>query len=597
MAPVSQRILTLVGFEMEGRGMLDDRSVRPSGDRETLIRSAIRGWRDGLINLTRSNRLLNFKPSKTGVVELVRPSPGDVLSRLAMGRAYNFRSLRPKRTEAAPGEGPPELLPSASFPVPPPAADTLDTDKDPEDLAAALRSLARRSNQEYLDRGVWVLYLAFGALTWADEDRIRYTSPLLLVPVRLVQGGLRQMPSLEPTEEDSAINPALALKLSQFGIELPRVDDLEGVTLDSLLAAIRAAVADQDGWQVNESLVLSYFSFAKEAMYRDLLEHEDLIAGHPAVAALAAGGRGEEFPGLYFDEIPDGDVDQRAVPETTPVILDADSSQRASIAAALDGRSFVMDGPPGTGKSQTIANMIGVLLHAGKTVLFVSEKAAALDVVRDRLDDAGLRAYLLELHSHKATRKQVAVALGAALDTVPVPPAPMPPMDVDTVRKRREQLNAYADAMNRRRDPLGYSLHDVLGMIAKLYEVPAAPGTGVAPVDLTVELFGEIRENAAKLAGAWRPASQGQSFVWRGVAEKGSLDSPLFQAGSALETLGGTARVNATLADASGLTRTSDAQALASLLDHLSAWPAGLPDEWLTATTLDAVSDAISQLT
>ncbi len=116
-----------------------------------------------------------------------------------------------------------------------------------------------------------------------------------------------------------------------------------------------------------------------------------------------------------------------------------------------------MDGPPGTGKSQTIANMVGALLAAGKTVLFVSEKAAALDVVRDRLDAAGLRAYLLELHSHKATRKQVAVALGEALDTVPVAPAPMPAVAVDAVRKRREQLNSYADAMNRLREPLGYS--------------------------------------------------------------------------------------------------------------------------------------------
>ena len=125
-----------------------------------------------------------------------------------------------------------------------------------------------------------------------------------------------------------------------------------------------------------------------------------------------------------FDEVPDAGIDQRAAPESTPVILDADSSQRACIAAALDGRSFVMDGPPGTGKSQTIANMVGALLAAGKTVLFVSEKAAALDVVRDRLDAAGLRAYLLELHSHKATRKEVAVALGETLDTVPVAPAP-----------------------------------------------------------------------------------------------------------------------------------------------------------------------------
>src|SRR5262249_57417662 len=119
--------------------------------------------------------------------------------------------------------------------------------------------------------------------------------------------------------------------------------------------------------------------------------------------------------------------------------LDADASQRVCIAAALAGRSFVMSGPPGTGKSQTIANIIGAALHAGKTVLFVSEKAAALDVVRDRLAGAGLGAYLLELHSHKATRRQVAGSLGKALDTVPVGPAPMAPPAAGAARQARAQ--------------------------------------------------------------------------------------------------------------------------------------------------------------
>ena len=568
----------------------------PSRDRGTLIRSAIRTWRDGLINLTGSNRLLNFKPSRTGMVSLVRPSPEDVLSRLARGGAYRFRSLQPKQTDSGADNPPDDGESDAGFAVPPPAFDKLDTDKPPDDLAAALRSLYRQSNQGYLDRGVWVLYLAFGSLTWTDEDRSRYTSPLLLVPAQLEGVGAAQGAELKSAPEEPVVNPALALKLSQYGIELPRVDDLEDVTLAGVLDAVRAAVADQDGWQVSDSLVLSYFSFAKEAMYRDLLDHEDQIAAHPAVAALASSGRDETSSAFFFDEIPDHEVDQRAAPESTPVILDADSSQRASIAAALDGRSFVMDGPPGTGKSQTIANMIGVLLHAGKTVLFVSEKAAALDVVRDRLDEAGLRAYLLELHSHKATRKQVAVALGTALDTVPVPPAPMPPMDADTARKRREQLNAYADAMNRKRGPLGYSLHYVLGMIAKLQDVPVAPATGMAPVDLTVEVFGDIRGAADRLSGAWRPARQGRSFVWRGVTEQGSLDSRLFQATSALDTLSGMARVNATLADAAGLTRPSDAAALAGLLDHLASRPPGLPEDWLTADTLDDVAGAAAQL-
>jgi len=577
----------------------DDGTGRPSADREALIRAAIGSWRDGLISHTAANRLLNYKPSRTGTIGLVRPAAADILSRLRAGGTYTFRSLAPEPGAAGYGgaatgqNGWPHGGPQA---VPPPAADVLDTDAGPDDLAAALRVLLRRSEQEYLDRGLRVLYLAFGALTWTDEDRARYTSPLLLVPARLVAAAPRQPPVLEPAEDDPVINPALRRKLSARGITLPSADDLAEVPLGGILAAVRDAVAARDGWQVSEGAVLSCFSFAKEAVYRDLLEHEDLAAAHPAVRALVAGPAGEGR-GLVFDEIPEREIDGRAAPEATPVVLDADASQRAAIAAALDGRSFVLDGPPGTGKSQTIANIIGAALHAGKTVLFVSEKAAALDVVRDRLAGAGLGAYLLELHSHQAARRQVAASLGKALDTVPVAPPPMPPMDVDTARKRREQLNAYAEAMNRTRDPLGYSLHGILGVIASQATVPAAPATGVAPVgDLTVEAFTEIRQTAATLAAAWRPAAQGRSFVWRGVTERGSLDARLYQAASALEALAGMTKLNGALAEVTGLARPSDAGALAGLLSHLLAWPPGVPDEWLTEGSMEPVEAGVAQV-
>ena len=580
--------------------MQDDGTGRPSADREALIRAAIGGWRDSLISLTRANRLLNFRPSRTGTIGLVRPAAADILARLRTGGTYTFRSLAPE--PGAPGYGGPATgqngwAHGGPPAIPPPAADILDTDAGPDDLAAALRALMRRSDQEYLDRGLRVLYLAFGALTWEDEDRARYTSPLLLVPARLVAAAPRQPPVLEPTGDDPVINPALRRKLSARGITLPPADDLAEVPLDGFLATVRDAVAARDGWHVSEGAVLSCFSFAKEAMYRDLLDHEDLATAHPAVGALAAGGPAGAGRGLVFDEIPEHEIDSRAAPETTPVVLDADASQRAAIAAALDGRSFVMDGPPGTGKSQTIANMIGAALHAGKTVLFVSEKAAALDVVRDRLAGAGLGAYLLELHSHRATRKEVAASLGRALDTVPVAPPPMPPMDVDTARKRREQLNAYAGAMNRTRNPLGYSLHDILGALANQSTVPDAPATGLAPVaDLTVEAFSEIRQTAAALAAAWRPAAQGRSFVWRGVTERGSLDARLYQAASALEALAGMTKLNETLAEVTGLTRPSDAGTLATLLSHLLAWPPGMPDEWLTAGTMEPVEAGVARV-
>src|SRR5260370_31567329 len=120
--------------------------------------------------------------------------------------------------------------------------------------------------------------------------------------------------------------------------------------------------------------------------------------------------------------------------------------------------------------------------------------------------------------------------------------------------------------------------------------------TGQGHVDPTVEAFGEIRRTAAALAAAWRPAREGQSFIGRGVTEEGSLDWLRYQAAAALATLDGIAKVNAPLAAATGLTRPSDASALAGLLQHLAARSAGLPENWLTATALDAVTDAVARL-
>ena len=141
-------------------------------------------------------------------------------------------------------------------------------------------------------------------------------------------------------------------------ITLPRADDLADVTLGRFLDSVRAAVAAKDGWLVSDGIALSCFPPMNEAMYRDLLDHEDLIAAHRAVQVLAAGGRAKAGPAP-------AEITAHAALEVPPVILDADSAQRACIAAALAGRSFTIDGPPGSGKSQTIANMIGALLQLG----------------------------------------------------------------------------------------------------------------------------------------------------------------------------------------------------------------------------------------
>ncbi|MFC7247604.1 DUF3320 domain-containing protein [Catellatospora aurea] len=567
---------------------------------DRLLQATIRQWRDSLINLSGTNRLLNFRLSKSGAVRVFDPAATEVLAGLGAGRDFRFRPAE----EGSDGFGeastePGRVLPAADLDLPGRAfrGDVLRTDKPFGDLSSALRNLMRRSNQEFLDRGLWILYLAFGSLTWTDGDKAKYTSPLLLVPVRLVATGTRQLPLLQRAEEDPVVNPALTLKLSQLMVTLPSVDELEDVAYADFLADVRAAVAGHAGWRVNDEVTLSYFSFAKEAMYRDLLDNEASVAAHPVIQGLATGGRGSGGGGFLFEELTEERIDQDMPAERVPLVLDADSSQRASVAAALAGHSFAMDGPPGTGKSQTIANMIGALLHAGKRVLFVSEKAAALEVVRNRLHDVGLDAYLLELHSHKATRKEVASALGQALETVPIAPNGMNDLDLDNARRRREELNAYAEAMNVPRAPLNYSLHDVLGMIANLQDVPAAPMSGIAPVDLTVETFGSVRATAAALARAWRPAAQGRSFAWRGVTHRGSLDARLYAAASALDALAGVTAAHAPLAAAFGVSRLCQAPALTRIVAHCAVRPAAVPSQWLTAAQLDPAIQSADHLT
>lgn len=565
--------------------------------REPQVRQAIQTWRDSLVNLTGTNRLLNFRPTKSSTLAIARPgSPQEVLSRVGVGKGYRFRALEPpERLEADPNG---ERVPF----TPAPSPEYLDVDKNPTELGRIVRNLYRRSTQAYLDQGLSVLYLAFGMLEWIDVDRTKYTSPLLLVPVRLVTAGPKDLPRLEPTDDDTVVNPVLALKLGDLGITLPSADIVEDGTLVDFLNAVRRATVAYERWTVRADLTLSYFSFNKEAMYRDLQENEDRIARHEAVAALALGGSGLEGDGsaiadhFAFDEIRDSEIDRKAAPETSPTILDADSSQRACIAAAAAGKSFVMDGPPGTGKSQTIANIIGALLHKGKSVLFVSEKAAALDVVKNRLSSVGLDPYLLELHSSKATRKQVAEELGKTLTTELVPPDSLDPLAVQEARLKREQLNAYADAMNRVRDPLGLSLHSVLGRIALLNHVPAAPLAGISIGDLTAEKYAEITAAAKALSVAWRPAGQGPTFAWRGVTRHGSLDADLHQAMNALAALREMTRFNANIAETAALTRPSDASALAAILDHQSARPPALPPVWLTMPSLADVAEARDKL-
>ncbi|MEV0895240.1 AAA domain-containing protein [Actinoplanes sp. NPDC049802] len=555
----------------------DDRSEpRPA---RAGVHAALRAWRDSLIDLGDNNRLINFVDGNGDAVEFTSPDADEVVATLTRGGLCTLAG-------SDDGTGRDVVALRAELPG--------------RLLGPSLRRMMRRAQQENLDRGVAVLHLALGLLHWrlaaddedADVEAPGSASPLLLLPAELVAGEQGGNPGLRLADADPVLNPALVLRLRRAGITVPAPDPGAELRVSRFWDEVTDTVARRHGWHVERSVILTCLTFHKEAIYRDLEDNEQRILAHPAIRALATTGPQRQTDRFRFTPIRPEDADRIAPPEDVPLVLDADSSQRACVAAALAGHSFVMDGPPGTGKSQTVANMIGALLHAGKRVLFVSEKVAALDVVRNRLAESGLDRYLLELHGQKAGRREVATLLAAAVDEAPEPPGPGPAMDRDALRERRERLTAYAYAMNETRRPLGAGLHEIIGRCAGLAKVPAAPAPAIAPDTLTPDVMHRIRKATDQLARTWRAMSGGDALLWRDVTTREPLDPALSRAEKALAALARTARAADRAAGAFGLRRPSDAPTLARLAEHAGARPEQVADDWLTAADLDPVREA-----
>lgn len=567
--------------------------------REQSAIEKTRAWlktqRDDLINMSRTNRLLYFKHTKTASMEITDPSVAGVLERLSRGGANSYWDfyLPPREEDETFGRRERK------------SQELLIADKDAKQIERALHLLERKTNQEFVDKGLWVLYLGLGMLNWleSESDGRAGAGPLVLVPVTIARDSLREPFRLRRTEDDPVVNPALSVKLaSDFDISLPTVDDFEKDGLDGVLRKVEALVQGRSGWSVDRRAVLSTFTFQKEAMYRDLVDNEGELVANSMIQLLALGPDAPSTGAFDFEPTGEDQLDRRVPPEDLVSVRDADSTQRTCILAARDGNSFVMDGPPGSGKSQTITNIIAELMHAGKTVLFVSEKAAALEVVHNRLKDANLDEFALQLHSHNATRKVVAAELGRALMRRPTAKGAFTPAKRADLIKRREALSAYAQALNEERQPLGRSLHEVLGSITQLHSVPQAPVPNGFGRMLEPEQLTSLVDTAADLGRAWRPVESGDRFLWRDLKDatqsasrRSDIERDLDHARVTLDELRG--RVEAIDAEL-GLgwyDSPQDGRRLLNLLESLDD-RREVPPHWLSESNFDVVGDRCSEL-
>ena len=319
------------------------------------------------------------------------------------------------------------------------------------------------------------------------------------------------------------VNVSLREKLRSISkVELPELPEGDDWLPSVYLDAVTAAVSGEARWQVDRTgCGLGFFTFSKFLMWRDLApsawpEASRLLA-HPLVSALLGHGQGFDPAPPIADQ--DEPIDKKIDIAAAIHVLDADSSQALAVEEAKAGRNLVIQGPPGTGKSQTIANIIAAAVHSGRSVLFVAEKAAALDVVCGRLKAVGLEPLCLELHSRKATKAAVVSSLDRALSTGGA--VPLDPGIADSLRSIRDRLNGWSETLHREIGRSGRTPYHVMGQVLQLHAENVKPLSESldAPGEWDAEQLGAVEHSVDRAAAATKKLGVAPvAHPWRGAS-------------------------------------------------------------------------------
>jgi hypothetical protein len=551
----------------------------------------IEQWKNALLDLSLRNTLINFHRRGSiglavpdgllGAVEdRVHEPPGvlllgsDQVSTVAIERGIGFGRDLPEDQRA-------EMFTARA---------EIFTDVPVASYDTRLRAMAHKARTIVEETGANNLYLALGSLLWRHEDR-ELRSPLVLVPIRLSTKARSRAYRIE-LDDSGASTPNFCLleKLRQVhGLQVPGLaqptEDAFGIDLDAALQAMRVALA-QSGlpYRVEPTADIAVLQFAKYRLWKDLSDHWPALISNPLVNHLVH---------APFDPFVDpatgppvADLDELAAACPIP----ADASQTAAVGEATAGRTFVLEGPPGTGKSQTITNLLARAIADGRRVLFVAEKRAALDVVTRRLDAVGLGPFCLDLHDKSSKPTVVRAQIRAALDhRVVVDNEGLAAIGED-LRASRGQLARYASRLHEANDAglSYYSARTALLSIshdAAVLPIPAALLT--AP---RAAVLADLRRGLTTLGDLAAPANPVPDHPWGfvdgPVADPVAVGTTAAAVDSALADLPTVGRLAQTLAAA----RSADDLAALLSLSTRAAVPVAVLDEarsarWQHATT------------
>ena len=400
--------------------------------------------------------------------------------------------------------------------------DSLQTNIATLKLQSLMRGMARAATATINETGINYLHLAIGFLRWRETESgtgESASAPLILIPVELHTtaspvGGYDY--HVQWNEDDIQTNASLRKKFdNDFGLTLPELGEEQAV--EEYFAEIRELIGQRKGWSVEREMILGFFSFHKLSMYADIAPEQWQEKGALEESSLAgqliAGSAVDSGVGIYAA---DYDVDDHSIAKRIELPLDADSSQHSAITDIAEGKNLVIEGPPGTGKSQTIANAIAYAIEQGKSVLFVAEKLAALEVVYKRLAQAGLADFCLELHGHSVAPKRVmeslANRLGITLSSSDTTPDLRSRLD-----RYREKLRQYLIASSTAVGPFREPLYDLLWRIVQLRQqgVESRPSMECS-LDITAEPFQEACGALEAFSKVFKEYEKPRASAWWG---------------------------------------------------------------------------------